>query len=170
MGEKSPQLRRIGIALGSNTGDRLALLEQACDELSDTFGGLRLSQVYETEPVGCPDGSPPYLNACVEVESALSPHDVLRRCQEIEQKLGRRRSGVYGEPRTCDLDLLYVGDLQLTSPELTLPHPRAHLRGFVLRPLADIDPLLVLPGQRQTVSELLEQLPTDAPSVVPFPL
>lgn len=170
MADGMQQLRRVGIALGSNIGDRLACLERACDELSELFGALRLSQVYETEPVGCPEGSPAYLNACVEVESPLEPEQILRHLQRIEEALGRVRHGVYGEPRTCDLDLLYVGDLRRESAELVLPHPRAHLREFVLRPLADIDPLLVLPGQTQTVARLLEALPKDGPSVRPFPL
>lgn len=170
MADGMQELRRAGIALGSNVGDRLAQLERACDELSELFGTLRLSQVYETEPVGCPAGSPAYLNACVEVETSLEPEQILHHCQRIEELLGRVRHGVYGEPRSCDLDLLYVGDLRRDSADLILPHPRAHLREFVLRPLADINPLLVLPGQTQTVARLLEALPEERPSVIPFPL
>lgn len=162
-------IRRVGFSLGSNLGDRLVTLESVCDYLSDLFGALRLSQVYETEPVGCPEGSPAYLNACVEVETDMPAEDILKACQQIEQELGRSRSGIYGEARTCDIDILYCGHEICTTEELTLPHPRAHLRSFVLRPLCDIDPLLRLPGQSHTVSQLLEQLP-DTPSVIPFPL
>lgn len=162
-------LRRVGFSLGSNLGDRLANLESACDALADSFGNLRLSQVYETEPVGCPDGSPAYLNACVEVETALPAQEILTRCLQMEQELGRRRTGVYGAPRTCDIDLLYCGDEVVNTAELTLPHPRAHERAFVLRPLCDIDPALRLPQQALTVAELLAQLPPE-PAVVPFPL
>ena len=161
--------QRVGLALGSNTGDRLALLEAACDRLSELFGHLRLSQVYETEPVDCPPGSPVFLNACVEVSTALPPLEVLKCCQRIEQELGRTRSGLYGEARTCDIDLIYHGSVELQSPELTLPHPRAHLRRFVLQPLCDIDPTLRLPGRSQTVAQLLEQLPEE-PTVRPFDL
>lgn len=162
-------IRRVGFSLGSNLGDRLVTLESVCDYLSDLFGALRLSQVYETEPIGCPEGSPAYLNACVEVETDMPAEEILRVCQQIEQELGRSRSGVYGEARTCDIDILYCGDETSATEKLALPHPRAHQRAFVLRPLADIDPMLILPGQSITVSQLLEQLP-DSPSVIPFPL
>lgn len=162
-------LVRVGFSLGANLGDRLATLERVCDYLSEIFGSLRLSQVYETEPVGCPPGSPAYLNACVEVSTNMAAQSVLRCCQEIEKDMGRTRSGEYGEPRTCDIDILYYGDMVCETPELTLPHPRAHLREFVLRPLCDIDPLLILPGQHATVQELLAALPQDN-AVTPFPL
>ena len=163
-------MQKVGIALGSNLGDRLATLEEVCDYLSDEFGNLRLSQLYETEPVGCPPGSPMYLNACVEVSTDLPPSDVLHICQRIEVELGRVRTGIYGAPRTCDIDIIYHGDTILNTPELTLPHPRAHTREFVLRPLCDIDPQLRLPGQKQTVSELMDALPKERPLVTPFDL
>ena len=162
-------MRRVGFSLGSNLGDRLATLERVCDHLADLFGSLRLSQVYETEPVGCPPGSPAYLNACVEVETALPAQEILQLCQRIERELGRTRSGTYGEARTCDIDLLYCGTETCATAELTLPHPRAHERAFVLRPLCDIAPALVLPGQEKTVAELLAALPA-TPAVTPFPL
>ncbi len=161
--------RRTALALGSNSGDRLGFLERACDCLAALFGELWLSQVYETEPVGCPPGSPAFLNACVEILTDMPPTELLRRCREIEEKLGRARHGIYGEPRTCDIDLIYSGEMVLTTPELTLPHPRAHERRFVLQPLCDIDPEVVLPGQRATVRELLAALPQH-PAVVPFAL
>lgn len=161
---------RVFLALGSNTGDRLATLELACDMLADAFGGLRLSQLYETEPVGCPPGSPLYLNACVEVNTEHSPQEVLSICQDIEKKLGRVRTGEYGAPRTCDVDIICHGETLLNTPELTLPHPRAHEREFVLRPLCDIDPHLRLPGQPLPVSELLAALPAERPQVTPFDL
>ena len=102
-------MRRCVFSLGSNLGDRLAMLESACDYLADVFGGLRLSQVYETEPVGCPEGSPSYLNACVEVETDMPAEEILELCLRIEQELGRTRSGEYGEARTCDIDLICCG-------------------------------------------------------------
>ena len=165
--EQTP--RRVGLSLGSNKGDRLALIESACDRLCEVLGDLRVSLLYETEPVDCPPGSPAYLNACVEALTPLPPQEILRSCQSIERELGRTRSGVYGEARTCDIDLLYCGDCVLNTPELTLPHPRAHLRRFVLQPLSDIDRFLVLPGQTRSVAELLAQLPTE-PRVIPFDL
>ena len=155
----NPEMQRVIFSLGSNVGDRLAILENACDYLADVFGGLHLSQLYETEPVGCPAGSPSYLNACVEVSTDMPPQDVLELCMRIEKELGRERNGVYGAPRTCDIDIIMYGELQLQSPTLTLPHPRAHEREFVLRPLCDIDPQLILPGHSLTVSSMLATLP-----------
>lgn len=165
----NPELQRVIFSLGSNVGDRLATLESACDYLADVFGGLHLSQLYETEPVGCPAGSPPYLNACVEVSTAMPPQEVLELCMRIEKELGRERNGTYGAPRTCDIDLIMHGDTQLQSPTLTLTHPRAHLREFVLRPLCDIDPHLTLPGHSLSVSAMLAALPA-GPAVQAFEL
>ena len=161
--------QRVIFSLGSNVGDRLAILESACDYLAEIFGGLRLSQVYETEPVGCPPGSPSYLNACVEVSTDMPAEEVLQHCMCIEQELGRTRNGVYGAPRTCDIDVILYGELQQNTPALTLPHPRAHEREFVLRPLCDIDPQLVLPGQTLSVSDMLAALPA-GPAVHAFDL
>lgn len=169
MHDSSNGIRRVGFSLGANLGDRLVTLESVCDYLSDLFGALRQSQVYETEPVGCPEGAPAYLNACVEVETDMPAEEILKNCQQIEQELGRIRNGIYGEARTCDIDILYCGDECRASDTLTLPHPRAHLRAFVLRPLCDIDPMLKLPGQALSVSELLRQL-NDSHTVIPFPL
>lgn len=165
----APQTQRVIFSLGSNEGDRLATLESACDYLSDVFGALKLSQLYETEPVGCPAGSPHYLNACVEVNTTMPPQEVLELCLRIEQELGRVRNGTYGAPRTCDIDIIAYGDVQLCTPELTLPHPRAHLREFVLRPLCDLDPHLKLPGIPTTVGQLLAELPP-GPAVNAFDL
>ena len=162
-------MRRCVFSLGSNLGDRLAMLESACDYLADVFGGLRLSQVYETEPVGCPAGSPSYLNACVEVETDMPAEEILQLCLKIEAELGRTRSGEYGEARTCDIDIICCGSEICCTNTLTLPHPQAHKREFVLRPLCDLDAQLVLPGQTQTAAGLLEQLPA-GPAVIPYPL
>ena len=162
-------MRRCVFSLGSNLGDRLALLESACDYLADVFGALRLSQLYETEPVGCPEGSPAYLNACVEVNTSMPAEEVLQLCMRIEQELGRKRNGIYGAPRTCDIDIISYGELQVSTPTLTLPHPRAREREFVLRPLCDLDPQFKLPGFSLTVSEMLAQLPA-GPAVKAFDL
>ncbi len=162
---------RVFLALGANLGDRLETLERACDELHARYGALSLSQLYETEPQGCPEGSPCFLNACVELYCSVSALELLAECQRIEKALGRERSGIYGEPRSCDIDIISYGDLRLDSPELTLPHPRAAQRSFVLQPLCDIDAQLVLAGQESSVSELLASLP-DSPeeSLRIFPL
>ena len=91
----------------------------------------------------------------------------MTHCLRIESELGRKRGKVRGEARTCDIDFLYYGEMRINSPALILPHPRAHLRRFVLQPLCDIDPSLVLPGQSETVAQLLASLP-DEPQVRPF--
>ncbi len=163
------ETQRVIFSLGSNEGDRLATLESACDYLADVFGALRLSQLYETEPVGCPEGSPAYLNACVEVNTDMPAEEVLQLCMRIEQELGRTRNGVYGAPRTCDIDIISYGDLQVSTPILTLPHPRAHEREFVLRPLCDLDPQFKLPGFNLTAGEMLAHLPA-GPAVQAFDL
>lgn len=159
-------MRRAGIALGSNLGDKINLVRLARAELS----GLRVpdstflcSPLYETDPVGCPAGSDNYLNAVVELAWEGDAETLLERCQEIETLGGRVRSGVRCEPRTVDVDLLYLGDLVINTPRLVLPHPRAHLRRFVLRPLADICPNLRLPGCEFSVIEQLSRLETDEP-------
>ena len=165
----STATQRVIFSLGSNVGDRLATLETACDFLADVFGGLKLSQVYETEPVGCPAGSPSYLNACIEVNTDMPAEEILQLCMRIEKELGRTRNGTYGAPRTCDIDIILYGDLQHQSPTLTLPHPRAHEREFVLRPLCDLDPQLTLPGHNRNVSTMLAELPA-GPAVRAFDL
>ena len=97
----------------------------------------------------------------------MPPEEILTHALRIETELGRCRSGIPGEERTCDIDLIYCGDLVLSTPALTLPHPRAHLRRFVLRPLCDIDPSVILPGQTLPISQLLTQLP-EHPAVFPY--
>lgn len=154
-------MNRAGIALGSNLGDRVGLMKEArdaCMELNAPGEKFLQSALYETAPVGCPDGSPPYLNAVVELGWTGSPQALLRACQALEQKLGRRRSGVEGEPRTIDVDVLYVDGLTVDTPELVLPHPRCGERKFVLKPLSDIRAELVLPGQVDSVALLLKGL------------
>ncbi len=159
-------MNRVGIALGSNLGDRRELLCSAREYLKEmNLAGepFLQSSLYSTEPLGCPDGSQPYLNAVVELMWAGTAEDLLLHCQWIERELGRVRTHVRCEPRTADVDLIYVGDKIIHSPHLIVPHPRAHLRKFVLKPLSDIRPDLVLPGQKQTVQELLESLDSDEP-------
>lgn len=124
------------------------------------------SRLYMTEPVGCPPGSDCYVNAVLEFTWASTSEDLLVHCQQIERDLGRVRSHVRCEPRTADVDILYLGDMVVNAPNLILPHPRAHLRKFVLRPLSDIRPELVLPGQSLSVEELLKGLDTPEPDPV----
>ena len=113
------------------------------------------SAVYETEPVGCEPNADKFLNAVVEFEYEGNLTRLLEQFIQIEEILGRKRDHRRNLSRTIDLDLLYWGDQQINDERLQLPHPRLHLREFVLRPLADIRPDLILPGQKKTIRELL---------------
>jgi len=172
MRRTSPRMR-VGIALGSNLGDRLRWLREAADRLKALHEGadaeFLCSGIYETLPVDCPGDSPAFLNAAVECTSSLLPTDILSRLQSIERDFGRPETRTFHAPRTLDLDLLYCGDLRISLPTLELPHPRIAERFFVLRPLRDICADLVLPGQTQSIRELLDALP-DAPPGKSAPL
>jgi 2-amino-4-hydroxy-6-hydroxymethyldihydropteridine diphosphokinase len=139
---------RAFIGLGSNLGDREENLRQALRALDATPGVqvVQASSVYETEPVGGP-AQPDFLNAVVEVETVLGPRALLEACMTIERALGRDRSTEqrWG-PRVIDLDVLAMGDLVVTDPDLEIPHPRLAERAFVLVPLAEIAPGVVIPG------------------------
>lgn len=132
---------RAFIALGSNLGDREANLRAARSALP---GVTAVSRVYETDPVGGPAGQGPFLNAVVALETELSPRELLRLAARLEAEAGRVRTEVWG-PRTLDVDILLVGDLEVDEPDLVVPHPRMWERDFVLAPLADVAPDLVQP-------------------------
>ena len=152
------------LALGANLGDRAATLGRARQMLASTAGieVRSASDLYETAPIGGPPGQGPYLNAVLEVATTLPAAELLARCLSIEAVLGRQRLEHWG-PRTIDIDLLLFGSEVWTSPELTLPHPRLHLRRFVLVPLAQLAPRLRHPVLKQTVSQLLAALPDSDP-------
>ena len=133
-------MKRAGIALGSNLGDKNSLMVQARDHLlqmSLSDDPFLQSSLYATSPQGCPHGADDYLNAVVEFTWPGTVEELLVHCQGIERALGRIRSGIRCEPRTADVDIIYVGDMVVNDPpRLILPHPRAHLRKFVLKPLS----------------------------------
>ncbi len=137
--------RRAFLSLGSNLGDRWAHLRQAVAALPDV---VAVSPVYETEPLGGPPGQGPFLNAVVELDTELSPRDLLELAHRLEEAAGRRRVEHHG-PRTLDVDVLLVGDLVVEEPDLVVPHPRMYERRFVLRPLADLAPELVPEGAEE---------------------
>ena len=144
---------RAGVALGSNLGERLANLRQAREEiaaLSGVLPPLHSSAIYETDPVGCEEGAAKFLNATIEFEYSDGPADLLRELAAIEQMLGRPATHARNISRSIDLDLLYFGERVIETSELQLPHPRIAEREFVLRPLADIRPDLILPGQKES--------------------
>ncbi|GGP97843.1 2-amino-4-hydroxy-6-hydroxymethyldihydropteridine diphosphokinase [Streptosporangium pseudovulgare] len=141
---------KVVLALGSNLGDRFDTLQGALDALFDApgFGFVAVSPVYETDPVGGPEQGH-YLNAVVIAESSLDPRAILERAQSVENAFGRIRMERWGA-RTLDVDLIMVGDAVSDDPELTLPHPRAHERAFVLVPWSRVDPEATLAGRRVT--------------------
>jgi 2-amino-4-hydroxy-6-hydroxymethyldihydropteridine diphosphokinase len=153
-----------GIALGSNMGDRLSALRAGLELLLERAPESRLlaaAPVYETEPVDCAPGTQAFLNTVVEIQTSLDPVSLRRLTAAIERELGRPDHRARNAPRPLDLDLLYHGDMVLDHPELQLPHPRMTQRRFVLAPLADIRPGLVLPGRAASVRDLLDALPAD---------
>lgn len=131
--------RRSFVGIGSNLGDRRAYLAGAVAALPDVTA---VSPVYETDPVGGPGGQGPFLNAVVELHTALTPRELLWVGRNAEEAAGRVRAERWG-PRTLDVDILLVGDLIVNEEDLVVPHPRMRQRGFVLVPLADLAPELV---------------------------
>ena len=158
---------RVYIGFGSNLGNRF----DSCDRAVTLLGLLpatrvtEVSSLYETEPVA--DAADPgpgwFLNGVVRLETELTPYRLLEVCREIERALGRDLEHRQG-PRTLDLDMLFYGAHIIGDPSLSVPHPRLHLRRFVLTPLVELDPAWEHPGLRRTVKELLEDL-TDACAV-----
>jgi 2-amino-4-hydroxy-6-hydroxymethyldihydropteridine diphosphokinase len=148
----------VVVALGSNLGDSEGILREALGCLAGfSDGPLKKSSLWRTEPVDCPLGSPQFLNAVaiLEVDPSETPESMLDKLQALEREFGRPARREVNEPRRLDLDLIAFGNRVLESPRLTLPHPRAHLRAFVLAPLVEIAPDYVLPGQPLTAREWL---------------
>jgi len=152
------------VALGSNLGDSAALLRGAMDRLESlSMAPVRRSSVWTSTPVDCPPGSPVFVNAVVALapRPGETPESLLAALKDLESEAGRVPKKVLNEARPLDLDLLAWGGEVRGTPALALPHPRAHLRRFVLQPLAELAPDLVLPGQSRTVAGLLAGLPPD---------
>jgi len=152
---------RVGIAFGSNLGDRERNIRVALEQLyvlAATETSFRVSSLIETEPVDCPPDAHPFLNGVVTFDYPGTPISLLNATRQIEKDLGRPPIREKNLPRTIDLDLLFCDDMIVNTPDLQLPHPRITERIFVLEPLAEIHPDLILPGQTKPVSELLKQL------------
>lgn len=151
---------RAFLGFGGNIGDTISHFYHAHQQLTDhpqnTIAGV--SPIYQTPAVGGPEGQPDYLNAVVEIETHLSPHELLELCQKIEEEAGRTRDIHWG-PRTLDIDILLIDHLIINDSRLTLPHPRLQQRHFVLLPLNDLAPQLCHPQIHTTIAELLAALP-----------
>jgi 2-amino-4-hydroxy-6-hydroxymethyldihydropteridine diphosphokinase len=152
------------IALGSNLGDSPATVRRALRRLEALSAApLLRSSLWRSSPVDCPSGSPPFVNAVAGLtpQPGETPETLLAKLQALEKEFGRQPRQVRNEPRPLDLDLLAFGGETRATPALTLPHPRAHQRRFVLAPLAELAPDLVLPGQSQSMAALLAALRSD---------
>jgi len=150
------------IALGSNLGDSRVVLQRAMDMLQSlSTTPLLRSSLLQTDPVDCPPGSPLFINAVAGLcpLDGETPLSLFHRLRDMEVQFGRQPKKIHNEPRVLDLDLIAFGQEIVNLPELTLPHPRAHLRRFVLQPLSEIAPEFILPGQTKSVRELLLSLP-----------
>jgi 2-amino-4-hydroxy-6-hydroxymethyldihydropteridine diphosphokinase len=154
----------VFVALGSNLGDSRQIILEAMARLQ-IFSGRPLlkSSLWQTTPVNCPPNSPLFVNAVVgfEPQKNETPESLLQKLRALEKESGRTTKQVLNEPRSLDLDLIAFGTETRNSPDLILPHPRAHLRRFVLEPLGEIAPDLVLPGQGKTIVQLLAELPDE---------
>ena len=147
---------RAVLSLGSNLGDSAEILSSAAEALNEVSEVIALSSFYQTRPVGGPP-QPDFINAVIIIETNLEPEELLLVSQAIEGAHGRERNEntVKWGPRFLDIDLIKCDEMLVNSPDLTIPHPRAHEREFVLRPWNEIDPAATLPGLG-AISRLLE--------------
>lgn len=151
----------VYISLGSNLGEREKNIREAAKRLGSACGaGLRVSSLMETKALSNPS-HPPYLNAAAKFTTELSPEALLALAQKIELELGRERSAHWA-PRTIDIDIIFYGDTQLETPALTIPHPQAHLRAFVMEPLRELAPDLTHPALGLTVCEMAAALRSES--------
>jgi len=145
------------IGIGSNLGNREKNIDRAIELLKKDkkIKLLKKSPIYETEPIGPPQGK--FLNGVLKIETEYSPLDLLKKLKEIEEKLGRKKSPLRWGPRIIDLDILFYGKLVLNTEKLIIPHPEIPKRIFVLKPLSKISPFLKHPVLKKTIRKLLEE-------------
>ncbi len=161
----------IGLSLGTNLGDRLHNLRRA-ESLINAIDDVTIvgrSRIYETDPVDVPDefADKPFLNSILIVDTSLPLADIATHMAGIEDNMGRKRSSQANAPRVIDVDIIYAGNIQQEAGSLIVPHPRWSTRRFVVQPLADLKPNLVLPSETKTVAEVLLSLPA-IPKVIPY--
>ena len=149
----------IFLSLGSNLGERKAYLENALELLQkNDFILLNVSSIYETAPVGCEDGAGTFYNIAVEGTWRKDPYSLLSLCQKIEQELGRPADHAHWVSRVVDIDIILFGGEKINSPALTVPHPLALQRLFVMQPLAGIAPDLIFPGTGRKICDICKDL------------
>jgi 2-amino-4-hydroxy-6-hydroxymethyldihydropteridine diphosphokinase len=159
--QKSEFQKLAFVALGSNLGDSRKIILDAMTQLQNfSSEPILKSSLWETTPVDCPPDSPKFVNAVAGLipKQNETPESLLKKLRALEKEVGRAPKTILNEPRPLDLDLIAFRNEIRASPELILPHPRAHLRKFVLQPLSEIAPELILPGQGKMVSQLLAGL------------
>ncbi len=159
------KLTEIGLSLGSNMGNRLANLKSACEELNrhEGISVVAKSRIYETEPVGVSDKYQYvlYYNAFIVIETALSPSALLDVTKKIEKNYGRDLCSEKNSPRPLDIDIIYVCDLTFNREKIKVPHERWSERRFVVQPLVDVRPDIIIPGQSETAEQILKKLPEE---------
>ncbi len=152
-------MHRVGLALGSNLGDKLHNLSAARKAIAKLIAPetpLLSAPIYQTAPIDCQAGDPDFYNTVIEGTFPQTAQELLKLTQQIERTLGREKKGIGNIPRLIDIDILYYSDQEISTPQLETPHPRITQRRFVLEPLAWIRPNLILPRQSQSISSLLE--------------
>ncbi len=158
---------KVGLALGSNLGDRLVNLQRARDFLVGLAqeNCYRQAPLYESAPVDCPTGSPAFYNSTIEIEFTGTPQGLLKKTQAYEVAHGRDRTLPVNSPREIDIDILYFGEQEVREKNLVIPHPRLAQRRFVLLPLSTMAPERIIKGNGKTVRQLLRELPAGGEAV-----
>lgn len=167
--KSTPPNHTVYLSVGSNMGDKLANCKTGIDALSRYRIGSRVecSAFYRTEPQDLKDQDW-FVNAVVKVTTPLDPFMLLKALQSIQSETGRKESTIRFGPRVLDLDILLFDDQVIDSPDLVIPHPRMHKRRFVLKPICDIDPLIIHPGLHRNMQSLLDRLEDDGQGVWPY--
>lgn len=163
------QRHRTYLSVGSNMGDRLSNCRRGIDAVgaSESTSVLRCSRFFRTEPVDFRDQDW-FVNAAAEIETALDPFQLLAELQAVQVSVGQGEKSVRFGPRVLDLDIIFYDNVVMDTPSLMIPHPRMHMRHFVLKPICDINPDVVHPVLQKSMAELLDSLDVTGQAVVPY--